>query len=153
MLLEVKRIAKRDTYTISKWYIDGKYVCDGVEDTDRGLKQEMSVAQLQTLKMYGKTAIPAGTYTIKLTYSPRLATKRYAAKYEGCLPEVCDVKAYSGVRLHPGNTAEDTLGCLLPGYNKVKGKVVQSTECFYNIMDNYLLPAWRRKEPITLKIG
>ena len=153
MLLEVKRAYKKATYTIGNLYVDGKWICNILEDTDRGLRQDMSLAELQTRKMYGKTAIPAGTYTIKLTYSPRLAGRRYAAKYEGCLPEVCDVKAYSGVRLHPGNTAEDTLGCLLPGYNKVKGKVVQSTECFYNLMDNYLLPAWRRKEAITLKIG
>ncbi len=153
MLLEIRRTARRESYTISKWYIDGKYICDGIEDRDRGLRQDMSLAQLQQLKMYGKTAIPSGTYNIKLTYSPKFASRRWAAKYEGCLPEVCEVPGYTGVRIHPGNTAEDTLGCLLPGYNKVKGKVVQSTDCFYNIMDNYLLPAWRRKEAITLKIG
>ena len=38
MNITVKRIAKRDTYTIGKLYIDGKYYCDTIEDKDRGLK-------------------------------------------------------------------------------------------------------------------
>lgn len=38
MEILVKRIARRETYTIGKMYIDGKYVCDTLEDKDRGLK-------------------------------------------------------------------------------------------------------------------
>ena len=38
MNITIKRIAKRDTYTIGKLYIDGKYYCDTIEDKDRGLK-------------------------------------------------------------------------------------------------------------------
>ena len=38
MEILVRRIAKRPTYTIGRMYIDGKYVCDTLEDTDRGLK-------------------------------------------------------------------------------------------------------------------
>ena len=60
MLIEVKRLYKKTDYTIGKMYIDGEYFCDTLEDTDRGLKQEYSLAELKELKEYGKTAIPSG---------------------------------------------------------------------------------------------
>lgn len=47
MKLTLKRIAKRDTYTIGKLYIDGVYFCDTIEDKDRGLKQSMSLNEIK----------------------------------------------------------------------------------------------------------
>ena len=60
--------------------------------------------------------------------------------------------AFDGVLIHPGNTQADTLGCILPGENKVKGKVVNSAMAFYRLMDAHLLPAYRRGEKITIEI-
>ncbi len=115
--LLIKRIAKKPNYTIGKLYIDDKYYCDTLEDTDRGLKQTDSLVSIKTHKIYGKTAIPTGEYYVNLTYSP---------KFKRILPVIQNVKGYEGIRIHSGNTADDTEGCILVGYNTVKGMVVKS---------------------------
>lgn len=117
MDLKLKRIFRGDKYTIGHLYIDGNYYCDVLEDTDRGLSNDMSEEEIKRIKIYGKTAIPTGRYKIGVTYSPKF--KRY-------LPILLNVKGFSGIRIHSGNSAEDTLGCLLVGFNKVKGQVINS---------------------------
>lgn len=117
MDLKLKRIFRGDKYTIGKLYIDGDYYSDVLEDTDRGLTDDMLEDEIKKVKVYGKTAIPTGRYKVEVTYSPKF--KRY-------LPILLEVKGFSGIRIHSGNTPEDTLGCLLVGYNKVKGQVINS---------------------------
>ena len=117
MKLLLKRIFRGDKYTIGHLYIDGNYYCDVLEDVDRELSNDMSEEEIKKIKVYGKTAIPTGRYKIEVTYSPKF--KRY-------LPILLNVRGFSGIRIHSGNTAEDTLGCLLVGYNKEKGKVLNS---------------------------
>lgn len=117
MDLKLKRIFRGDTYTIGHLYVDGDYYCDVLEDTDRGLSSDMSEEQIKKIKVYGKTAIPKGTYKVEVTYSP---------KFKRHLPLLIGVKGFTGIRIHSGNSAEDTLGCLLVGYNKEKGKVLNS---------------------------
>ena len=106
MKVEVKRTYKGSEYTIGKLYIDGHYLCDTLEDTVRN-----------GVKIAGKTAIPAGTYKVKKTMSPR---------FKKVLPEILNVPGFTGVRIHAGNTAIDTDGCLLLGLNKKKGQVLES---------------------------
>ena len=106
MNIELKRIARRDTYTIGKLYINGQYVCDVLEDTDRGLTNTMSLADIKAKKVYGKTAIPTGTYTVNWTYSNKF--KKY-------LPIILNVPGFEGIRIHSGNVPDDTYGCLLLG--------------------------------------
>lgn len=117
MEILVKRIAKKDTYTIGKMYIDGKYICDTLEDKDRGLTSSMAEQTIKLKKIYGETAIPTGTYTVTYTYSN---------KFKKMMPLINNVKGYSGVRIHSGNTAKDTYGCILLGINKEVGKVLNS---------------------------
>lgn len=117
MDLKLKRIFRGDKYTIGHLYIDGDYYCDTLEDTDRGLSSDMSEEEIKRIKVYGKTAIPSGRYKVEVTYSPKF--KRY-------LPILLGVKGYTGIRCHYGNTPEDTLGCVLVGFNKVKGQVINS---------------------------
>lgn len=117
MDLKLKRIFRGDKYTIGHLYIDGNYWSDVLEDVDRGLTDDMTEEQIKKIKVYGKTAVPTGRYKIEVTYSPKF--KRY-------LPILLNVKGFSGIRVHSGNTAEDTLGCLLVGFNKEKGKVLNS---------------------------
>ena len=107
MKIEVKRTFKGTEYTIGKLYIDGAYFCDTLEDAVR----EKKIASI--------TAIPAGTYKVKKTFSPRFGKK---------LPELLAVPNFSGVRIHSGNTAKDTDGCILLGLNKIKGQVVNSRD-------------------------
>lgn len=104
------------------------------------------------MKVYGETAIPTGTYVVKLTYSNRFGARAWASKYGGKVPEVTNVKGFSGIRIHPGNVAQDTYGCILLGKNSVKGKVTQSTEYYYKLLDNHIVPAVSRGEKITLTI-
>ena len=111
------RIANRPTYCIGKLYIDGVYFCDTIEDTDRGLDDQMKESEILKKKVKGQTAIPTGTYNVFITWSP---------KYKKPMPLLENVKGYSGIRIHSGNTAKDTEGCLIVGKNKEVGKVLES---------------------------
>lgn len=110
MKLTLKRIALKPDYTIGKLYIDGKYFCNTLEDRVRKLPAEK--------KIPGRTAIPAGTYRVSVTYSP---------KFGRDLPLVENVPYFTGIRIHRGNTAADTSGCILVGENKAVGKLLNST--------------------------
>lgn len=125
MELKLKRLHKNQTYTIGKLYIDGQYLCDTVEDCDRGLKQSMTSQQIAVKKVYGKTAIPAGRYKVTLTFSN---------KFKRVLPLVNDVIGFLGIRIHAGNTADDSLGCIIVGENKIKGGVVNSKVTLERLM-------------------
>ena len=125
MELKVKRLYKKSEYTIGKLYIDGVYFCDTVEDCDRGLTSEMTYEEIARRKVYGKTAIPTGRYDVALSYSP---------KFKRSLPLLLSVKGYSGVRIHSGNTAEDSLGCVIVGENKIKGGVINSRVTMERLM-------------------
>ena len=121
MRLTLIRIVNRPTYCIGKLYIDGKWFCDTLEDVDRGLDDSMDEKTIRELKIKAQTAIPTGIYQVLLTYSP---------KYKKIMPLVNNVKGYSGIRIHSGNTAKDTEGCLLVGKNKEVGKVLESRATF-----------------------
>lgn len=148
MKLLLKRIAKMEKYTIGKLYIDGKYFSDTLEDTDRNLTSTMSKDEIAKVKVYGKTAIPTGTYVVDMnTVSPKFGKRSWAQPYEGKVPRLQDVPGYEGVLIHPGNTADDTSGCILVGRNKVKGQVVESQNTFHSLM-NIL----KRDNDITITI-
>jgi hypothetical protein len=68
------------------------------------------------------------------------------------VPEILDVKGFSGVRIHPGNDQYDTDGCPLVGENKEKGRVINSVAKYYELMDNYLMPAHKRNDEIWITI-
>ena len=116
MKLTLKRIALRSTYTIGRLYVDGNYFCDTLEDTVRDLNKDGKFDNGEK-KVYGKTAIPYGTYQIKWTYSPRF--KKYT-------PQLMNVPSFEGIRIHSGNSSTDTEGCLLLGENKKVGMVLNS---------------------------
>ena len=152
MKIVVDRKWKKDTYTIGRISIDGKPFADTVEDRDRGLSDSMSLAKIASLKVYGKTAIPTGTYELQMTSSPKFAKRAWAKKYNGKVIQIMNVKGFSGVRIHPLNSAEDSLGCIGVGKNTVKGMVTQSTVYYYKLVDEYIMPAIRRGEKITITI-
>lgn len=138
MKITLIRIANRPTYSIGKLYIDGVYECDVLEDTDRGLDDKMPLEEIIKKKKYGTTAIPTGTYEVQITYSP---------KYKKLMPLIMNVKGYSGIRIHSGNCAKDTLGCLLVGKNKEVGKVLESRKTY-----NALFAKLQGKKNITIEI-
>ena len=135
MEILVKRIAKKSKYTIGKMYIDGQYICDTLEDADRGLNQNMSLKEINNKKVYGETAVPTGTYKVDMnTVSPKFKSRTWAKPYGGKLPRLVLVPGYDGVLIHPGNKAKDTLGCILVGENKAVGQVLNSQVTFKKIM-------------------
>lgn len=152
MKLLLRRIFKGHSYTIGKLFINGVYECDTLEDQDRGLTSQMLLEEIKAKKVYGVTAIPTGTYSINMTtVSPKFKDRAWAKPYKGILPRLENVKGYEGVLIHVGNKAEDTLGCILVGENKVKGQVINSTATFYELM-TVLLKAQSAGEVIELTI-
>ena len=93
-------------------------------------------------KVYGETAIPYGKYDVELSMSP---------KFKRLLPMVLNVRHFTGIRIHRGNTAKDSHGCILPGENKVKGKVINSTPYEKEIV-KLMKEATERGEPIDIQI-
>lgn len=105
--LLVERLIKTEKTTLGNMSVNSAFHCYTLEDKDRGLKDSMTIAEIKALKQYGVTAIPAGTYKVIIVYSPHFKMR---------VPLVLGVKGYVAIEIHPGNKAEDTLGCVLVGY-------------------------------------
>lgn len=134
MKLTLKRINKTEKYTEGILYINGERFCSTIEDTDRGLTNEMSIAEIQSKKVYGETAIPKGTYQITLdVVSPKFKDRSWATFCEGKLPRLLDVPGFEGVLIHVGNEASNSLGCLLVGQKTKDGWISNSTQTFKNL--------------------
>lgn len=142
MEIVVNRIFKGNKYTIGKLYVNGEYICDTLEDVDRGLTQSMSLAEIKKKKVYSQTAIPVGTYDVEVSKSPKFGRN---------LPRLQDVPGFTGILIHRGNTASDSAGCILVGENKVVGKVINSTK--YELKLTQLIQAAQNNnESITINI-
>jgi hypothetical protein len=113
--------------TIGSLSIDGVFFCHTLEDPVRDEK------------IYGKTAIPTGTYKVVITMSPRFKRE---------LPLLLDVPNYQGVRIHPGNTADDTEGCILVG-NLLKDDFITNSRKTFNS----LLERMKQTKEITIEIS
>lgn len=131
MKIQVKRIAKKDTYTIGKMFIDGVYFCDTIED--RCINWDIDS------KINGKTAIKEGTYKVVLTVSNR---------FKRLLPLLINVPNFDGIRIHSGNTEHDTEGCILVGENKQKGMVLNS-----RVYEKKLMLILKKASEITIEIS
>lgn len=112
MEMKLARVQCDPDVTIGDLMIDGKHAAWVCEDT---------VRPANALKVFGQTAIPYGMYHIVITYSPH---------FKRDLPLLVDVPGFEGVRIHPGNTPEDTEGCLLPGLVRELKGVGQSVAAF-----------------------
>ena len=152
MELTLHRKWKLPNYTIGNLYVDGVWVCNTLEDTDRDLYQGMSKDWIEQKKVYGETAIPYGRYRITMkVQSPKFSKKKMYSKCNGYLPRLINVPCWEGCLIHIGNYPQDTLGCVLVGYNKIKGAVVNSTTAFWKLYD-LLKEADNRGEQIWITI-
>ena len=146
MKLEHKRIARKETYTIGRLFVEGRYLCDTLEDKDRDQNRNGCFDGAET-KIYAQTAIPNGTYRVTLEHSPKFSP-RYGGRK---VPYLHDVPHFEGILIHTGNMADDSAGCILVGTNSATGRVSGSLTAF-----NKLLPmleqATARKEEITITV-
>lgn len=127
MKLLLKRIALRESYTIGKLYVDGTYFCDTCEDRVRDNNKDGDLNDIGEGKVYGKTAIPYGTYKVTLNVqSPKYSQRAAYAWCKGYLPRLVDVPHFEGILIHSGNDATHSAGCILVGENKVRGQVINS---------------------------
>lgn len=134
MQLRLERVQIDHDVTIGSLSADGIWQCWTLED----------VVRPQRIKVPGQTAIPAGRYRVLITPSPR---------FKRDLPLLVDVPNFSGVRIHPGNTAADTEGCILVGAERgADGKSIgRSRQAFDNLFIR-LSDALVRREQIWLEI-
>ena len=143
--LRLKRVARRQGYTIGRLTAGGKTLCDTLEDADRGLTADMPPGKIRELKVYGQTAIPTGRYAVTLdVVSPRFKDRSWARPYGGRVPRLLGVPGFEGVLIHPGNTAADTDGCILVGRNTAPGTVTESVAIYHRVMA--LLEAHRSED-------
>ena len=154
MKIKLKRTFRGTNYTIGKLYVNEEYVCDTLEDRDRGLDYRQPLNQIKANKVPGKTAIPTGIYKLTLDVkSPRFGNKAfYKTVCEGYLPRFIGIPGFEGVLIHVGNTTDDTDGCILVGYNKVKGQVIDSRNAFTKLWNNYLRKAKSDKVEIVIEV-
>jgi hypothetical protein len=141
MKLELIRNTRSSQSTIGDLIINGEFFCYVIEDFDRGLHSSMSEAEIQSKKVYAETAIPKGTYKVVITYSPRF--KEY-------MPLLLNVKGFQGIRIHSGNTAAHSEGCLIVGLAKATNFVGQSKMAYSRLMAK--LKKVEKTEEITITI-
>lgn len=134
MILTLSRVALRETYTIGRLYVDGLFFCDTLEDKYRDLKHEKKVP--------GKTCISYGRYQVILNWSNR---------FKRIMPLLLNVPCFEGIRIHPGNTDQDTEGCILVGDNTSVGGLANSRIIFDRLMV-ILKQALDRSETIEIHI-
>jgi hypothetical protein len=102
----------------------------------------MTTSELMALKIKTRTAIPTGRYEIVVSFSD---------KFNKTLPLLLDVPVFAGIRIHPGNTDENTEGCLLPGKSKQADFVGSSRVAFTALFDKVRTALQREKIFITVK--
>lgn len=179
MEIVLKRIAKKVGYTIGHLYLldnsqveaswdlmgkahhhvagdllnDGSYFCDTLEPTWRNLLGEPLPPELEgtapgrvscrkAYKIKGLTAIPEGTYPLVITKS---------MKFRRWLPLVVGVPDFSGIRIHAGNTAKDTQGCILVGKNTEVGRVNCSASYLDRLIER-IVAARKHDEAVWLLV-
>lgn len=109
MKLKLERFEHQAKATIGKLYIDDVFECYTLEDVVRDAK------------IQNETAIPAGTYQVLITWSPR---------FQRQLPLIVEVQGFDGIRIHPGNTDKDTDGCILVGKSYSEDFITDSRVTF-----------------------
>lgn len=134
MELKLNRIFLGSSATIGELLVNDKHLCDTLEDRVRPEGE----------KVYGKTAIPEGTYEVKLTHSPR---------FKKILPEILNVPNFSGIRIHTGNSSKDTEGCILVGtWDGEKEDWVGNSRIAFDELMALLEKATNNKEKVTITV-
>lgn len=135
MNLRLYRFHSSPDDTLGLLYLDDKFSAFTVEDEHRDKK------------IYGETRIPAGTYEIKLTNSP---------KFGRMMPEIVGVSDFTGIRIHSGNDEGDTEGCIVLGnaarFNHGGKSRVEDSKSAVERIEPLIISALRGGEKVYLTI-
>lgn len=155
MKIQVKRTARKGTYTVGKVSIDGKYFCDSLEDTDRGATQVMPFTSTGGVKGYwttpdhgtidkepGRTAIPTGLYDATVYFWP---------KYKCYCVQLLRVPGFTGILMHNGMTADHSEGCILLGKNNFVGRL-DGSRLYMDALAARVLSAEKMGERVTVEV-
>ena len=115
MKLLLERQVKTKDFTLGELFIDGVPFCYTVEDMER----------MPNEKVYGLTAIPKGEYKVIVNMSPR---------FKKLMPLLLNVPNFEGIRIHSGNTASDSLGCIIVGMTRTLSGVGMSRIAYAKLM-------------------
>ena len=127
----VREPSKNDT-TLGSLFIDDHWQCHTLEDVIRPRGE----------KVRNKTAIPPGRYKLILSMSNR---------FKKIMPEVLNVPMFTGIRIHSGNTAKDTAGCLLVGQTRsVETRSIGRSRFAYTALMIKLTAAVKRGDTIRI---
>lgn len=140
MRVVIKRTIFGDNYTQGVMLIDDRQTAiQTLEDAMREIPGE----PVESWKVQDETAIPVGTYMLVLDYSPH---------FKCILPHLLDVPGFEGIRIHAGNTVEDSSGCPLVGYSVIgPGQIGASRIALADLMEE-LEAAGSGGEDITCEV-
>lgn len=142
MELVLTRQEKSDYCTIGELTHTGVHICYTLEDKDRGLTQNMTQEELRSKKVKGATAIPTGRYEVILNMSVR---------FKKVMPLLLNVPGFAGIRIHSGNVAGDTEGCLLVGRKKGVNQIYESKLAYFDVYGIIQEALQREKVFITVQ--
>lgn len=130
MELQIKRTDFSEESTIGELSVNGVFECYTLED------------KVRPVKIAGKTAIPSGRYEVIINFSQR---------FQKQLPLLMNVPNYEGVRIHSGNTAANTEGCILVGETKTENFIGESRWAFNRLFEKLKIAS--ETEKIFLEIA
>jgi hypothetical protein len=129
--LTLARFEYTSKSTLGAFYNGSKYQCNMLEDA------------IRKVKVYGQTAIPCGRYRVDFTWSGRFNRQ---------LPILVNVPLFSGIRIHSGNTAEDTDGCPLPGFGIRRDGENLAVYRSIEAMEKIILPIFAGGDTVYINI-
>lgn len=157
MIIKVERKYKKDSYTIGTLSIDGKFICNTIEDKDYGFTTETPIAEIKKAKAAHpqQVAIPSGRYEVSVKYYRGMATKYPYYQRTSCkghIPCLLNVPGYEGILIHCGSTAASSAGCVIVGFNTKKGELTDSKKAFTLVCDK-IMEANKKGEKVWIEIG
>lgn len=130
MKLILERNIFKDDFTLGIITCEGKHICYTVEDAVR------------PVKIAGMTAIPAGEYEVIINMSNR---------FKKLLPLLLNVPNFKGIRIHAGNTSDDTEGCLIVGLEGTENGVARSRDAM-KVIQPMIQAALDAGDKVTIQI-
>lgn len=138
MKLYLERDVRTPTFTLGKLHVNGIRQFYTIEDKVR----QINGVPVEEWKVKGQTAIPTGVYRIVVNMSHR---------FKKMLPQLLDVPGFEGIRIHPGNTKDDTEGCILVGTQRTSTGVANSRYAC-DVLQTEIERAIKRGEVVTIEI-